>query len=187
MNILNHIKKVGAGKGCHDILLLTREPLNIFGKEYPLQKEAHFEISVYIYSYIIFHLNVQIKKEDEFIVEDLHLYSVQYLILLLKNNVSKQELEARIPDKEKFIVDKITAYTKEIISNMQDPNYKPKYLFSSFLMYPTLDVELLYEKCKLIDDTIAEKFNNRVKEIVKYLINICEYFSIHLDLVKSKT
>jgi len=185
MNIAEYIKQVGASQGCHDILLLTTEPMKIIGKEYSIQKDSHFEFCAYVYAYILFYLHIQLKDDDP-ISEEVHFYSVQYLKLILEKNVYKLELQVRIPNKENFVVDKLTAYSKEIIEYKQDPNYKPKFLFSSFLMYPTFDIELIYEKSKLIDDSVAEKFNKCIEEFINYLVNICEYFSLYFNDAKAK-
>jgi hypothetical protein len=185
MNVADYIKQVGASKGCHDILLLTTEPMKIIGKEYSIQRDSHFEFCAYVYAYILFYLHIQLKDDDP-IPEEVHFYSIQYLMLILEKNVPTRELQIRIPDKESFIVDKLTAYTQEIIAYKQDPNYKPKFLFSSFLMYSTFGIELIYEKSKLINDTVAEKFSRCIEEFLKYLVNICEHFSLYLDDAKAK-
>ncbi len=181
-NIINYIKEFGANKTCIEAMSLTIEPYAIIGKKYSFSKDALFELAAFTYSYLELYLQINLKKEEEPLAKEFFADSIACLNLILEKSVSAKEMKARIPNPTEFIINKLIAYTAEIISMKQEGNYLPKYLFSSFLMYPTFDVSLTKEKCIKIKDEFAIEFLDSINEIIKYLINICEYFSEFLKI-----
>jgi len=173
-NLVTFLKVNGIKKTLETLIDIAKETRPVVTEMEPnVNLLGKFEIDLFCMSYYLYYLtnkNSPQALELGEAVADFYSRIPEHIL----DPFEKRMFNKFISDKDAYIRDKIIQYQREIIENGQNENYLPKYIFSSFLMYPTMTVESIKRVSHNISDSNAVRFHVIISGLLDFLYNTCE-------------
>jgi len=180
-NLVTFLELNGVEKTLETLIGISKEMRHfITDNGYDVDLSGKFEIDLFCMSYYLFYLSNRNSSEIKSLTQAVaDFYSSLPECIL--DPIQKRMFRMLITDKDLYIKNKITQYQHEIIEYGQNKNFLPKYIFSSFLMYPTMTVDSIQDVSGNISDTVAKKFYVIISGLVEFLDNTCEKIIEYVD------